>query len=441
MDTPEAHIQQDIERSFDRALLLGVIGFLATVVFSVFFPFASSSTGYWCFGMGLVITILATTLIYERRTSTPRAALAAATMAEKIIRSSRDLFTELYQRSPVPYVLIAETGEIESCNIAAVRLFKAPEDSLKGRDVFSLIQSPHPEHLAIIRERFCRGVALSAEECEVPHDDGTSAWVLLSLFHFIDVQQRRLGLMTLVDISKQKEIDVAKTEFVSLASHQLRTPIAGMRWNTELLMYDTGYPLPDEQQHKALRLMQSINRLSSLVDDFLSVSRFELGELTLHITETNIGNFLEAILSEQQPKVEVKDLTLEVPAPTELDYRVRVDAALLGMIVSNFLVNAVKYTPASGIIKLGVRLLGEELHITVSDNGIGIPVAEQRRLFTKMFRASNAEKLVTEGTGLGLYIAKRAAQVLGGHVSFTSGEGVGSAFTVTVPVEVVQPLS
>ncbi|MBY0310148.1 PAS domain-containing sensor histidine kinase [Patescibacteria group bacterium] len=437
MEIPETQLQYEIDRSFDRSLLLAVLGFLTTVIFSVFFPFSEGGTAYWCFVLGSVITVLSSILVYERRTSEPRRVLAAAAMAESTIRSSRDLFTEMYHRSPVPYVLIDETGTIESCNIAAVRLFKVTEESLNHRDVFSLIRSAHPEHLDVIRERFQRGVALSAEEFEVPHEDGTSAWVLLSLFHFIDVRQRTLGLMTLVDITKQKEIDAAKTEFVSLASHQLRTPIAGMRWNTELLMFDTGYPLPEEQRHKAERLMQSINRLSSLVDDFLRVSRFELGELTPQVGRIDVRLFIEGIVSEQQSSAAEKQLVLEVPDGAQLNYEVRVDAALLGMIVTNFLVNAIKYTPIAGTIKMGVRFEGETLSVTVSDNGIGIPVAEQRHLFTKMFRASNAEKMVTTGTGLGLYIAKRAAEVLGGRVAFTSGEGVGSAFTVIVPVEMV----
>lgn len=439
MENLEIQLRHDIDRAFDRALLLGVMSFLAILVFVIFFPFTPGSAAYWCFGLGVVTTVLAVMLIYEWRTRASRAALVAAEMAESTIRSSRDLFTEMYQRSPVPYVLITETGVIESCNTAAVRLFKLHEDTLKERNVFSMIQSSHPEHLDVVRERFLRGIALSAEEFEVPRDDGTSAWVLLSLFHFVDVRQRRLGLMTLVDISKQKEIDAAKTEFVSLASHQLRTPIAGMRWNTELLMYDSAYPLPEAQRHKALRLMKSINRLSSLVDDFLRVSRFELGEVTPHEDEIHMGSFIEGVMGDQQTSVAAKSITVEVPSRTELDYRVRVDVSLLEMIVTNFLVNAVKYTPASGTIKLGVRLEGEDLHVTVSDNGIGIPVAEQRRLFSKMFRATNAEKLLTDGTGLGLYIAKRAAQALGGHVSFTSGEGVGSAFTVTLPVVVMAP--
>jgi PAS domain S-box-containing protein len=437
MESSIEGLEATLDRSFDRALLFGIIGFIVLVVFTVFYPFSSESAPYWCFILGSLAVAQSTVLIYQYRTMDLRAALRAAEIAENSIRSSRDLFTEVYQRSPVPYLLITETGAIESCNTAAVRLFKSREETLHGRDVFSCLQSAHVDHIEILRERFTRGVALSGEECEVVHDVGTSAWVLLSLFHFVDVSQRRLGLMTLVDITKQREIDTAKTEFVSLASHQLRTPIAGMRWNTELLMYDSAYPLPPEQELKAKRLMRSIDRLTALVDDFLSVSRFELGELTATPTPVSMRILLDEIVSEQQSSMADKKITLEVPPTDQFTEEIVVDGKLLSMIITNFLVNAIKYTPVGGVIKIGAHRINDLLEVTIADNGIGIPPAEQRRLFSKMFRASNAEKLITEGTGLGLYIAKRAAQAMGGSVSFTSGEGVGSAFTVTVPVEAV----
>lgn len=435
--TREEQFIHEGNRAFDRALLIGLVSFFVVVTAVVFFPFPPYSAPYFVFGLGTVATILANILIYYIRTLPARAAALAAALSEETIRTSRDLFTEVYQRSPVPYLLIAEDGKITSANTAAVRLFKEQEEALAGQSIWSRLRSRHPDHLAIVEERFTHGVALAAEEFEVPHPDGTSAWVLVSLFHFIDASQRRLGLMTLVDITKQKEIDTAKSEFVSLASHQLRTPIAGMRWNTELLMYDTGYPLPPEQRAKAERLMVSVDRLSVLVDNFLSVSRFELGALLANPVATDMCLFFDEVFSAQQLAVREKGLLLEVPSPGTYPERLIVDGRLLEMIITNFLTNAIKYTPAGGTIKVGVRRDNDTLAVTVADNGIGIPVAEQRRLFSKMFRASNAEKLVTDGTGLGLYIAKRAAEVLGGNVSFTSGEGVGSAFTVTVPIDTV----
>ena len=438
MNTDREQLLHEIERSYDRTLLLGVVGFFAVVLFAIIFPFNSESTLYWFFGLAITLLLVTTSFIYRLRTEPLRTAVMAADMAEVAIRSSRDLFSQVYKNSPVPYLLVHPDGTVDSCNTAAVRLFRRHEDQLIQQNIFSFLTSARAAHVDIVRERLTHGIALSNEEFEVVTTDAdTRAWVLLSLFFFTDVRQRRLGLLTLVDITKQKEIDVAKSEFVSLASHQLRTPIAGMRWNTELLMYDSNYPLPPEQLHKAARLMKSIDRLSSLVDDFLNVSRFELGDLVANPEVVDLRLFLEDIVSEQQSVIAHKQLVLEIPPPEQLAIRFVTDAKLLGMITTNFLVNAIKYTPTGGTIRLGVRRDTDTLAITLADTGIGIPVAEQRYLFTKMFRASNAQTQITDGTGLGLYIAKRAAQVLRGHVSYTSGEGVGSAFTVTVPLETV----
>lgn len=438
MNTDIEHLQQEIERSYDRSLLLGVLGFFAVVVFAVLFPFAAESAPYWFFGLATTLLLTVVMLVYRIRTEPLRSAVIAAELAEAAIRSSRDLFTQVYKNSPVPYLLVHPDGTIDSCNTAAVRLFKVPEDQLLEQNIFTYLTSHRAEHLDIVRERLAHGIALSNEEFTiVTAAADTPAWVLLSLFFFTDVRQRRLGLLTLVDVTKQKEIDIAKSEFVSLASHQLRTPIAGMRWNTELLMYDTGYPLPPEQQQKAQRLLKSIDRLSALVDDFLNVSRFELGDLSANPGVVDVRSFIDDLVTEQQVPITNKGIVLELPAPEQLDLRVVTDGKLLGMIVTNFLVNAIKYTPRGGTVSIGVRKDADTLAFTVADTGIGVPVSEQRRLFTKMFRASNAERQITDGTGLGLYIAKRAAQVLRGHVSFTSGEGVGSAFTVTIPLEVV----
>lgn len=438
MNSDREQLVREIERSFDRSLLLGVVGFFAVVVFAVLFPFTGDSAPYWFFVLATALVLAVVALIYRVRTGPLRAAVDAADMAEVAIRSSRDLFTQVYKNSPVPYLLVHPDGTIDSCNTAAVRLFRTHEEQLVEQNIFNFLTSARVEHLDIVRERLAHGIALSNEEFEVvTREQESRAWVLLSLFFFTDVRQRRLGLLTLVDVTKQKEIDIAKSEFVSLASHQLRTPIAGMRWNTELLMYDTGYPLPPEQQQKAQRLMKSIERLSALVDDFLNVSRFELGDLVASPGVVDLRTLIEDVVTEQQSVVAHKGIVVMLPQPEQLSLRVVTDGKLLSMIVTNFFVNALKYTPNGGTVTVGVKRDNDTLAITVADTGIGIPVAEQRRLFSKMFRASNAQRQITDGTGLGLYIAKRAAQVLRGHVSFTSGEGVGSAFTVTIPLEVV----
>lgn len=428
--------EQDVSfvlgRAFNRAALVGVVLFVGVVGIAVVYQFPHESAPFIFFSLGAVLCIVVSALIYQTQAWRVKASSLATILAEEEVRSSRDLFTEVYQHSPVPYLLIAKNGQVESVNTAAMRLFKLQPADLLGKDIFPYVQGKTSEHLEMVRDKFERGLAVSAEEVRVGQKGGGTAWVLLSLYLFPNVQGKRLGLMTLVDITKQKDIDIAKSEFVSLASHQLRTPIASMRWNTELLMMNSEHPLAPEQQEQADRLLRSIFRLSSLVDDFLSVSRFELGTLLPSLAPLDIDAFFADIINDQHVTFTKKQLVVE--APVAIGLRCVTDAQLLGMIVTNLFTNAIKYTPQGGTIKFGASLKNDLLVITVADNGMGIPVEEQSRLFTKMYRGSNAQRQVTDGTGLGLYIVKQACHVLGGNIAYNSGVGVGTAFTVTIPV-------
>jgi len=350
------------------------------------------------------------------------------------VQTSQDLFLQVYQNSPVPYLLVHPDGGIDSCNVAAVRLFQVPEAELRLASLFSFLSELSDEHQTILRERIVHRLPISDEEVLIanPAHEGHHVWVSLSIFHFVDVHDRPLTLVTLFNITKQKELDIARAEFVSLASHQLRTPLVGMKWNAELLTHDPAYPLTGVHAERSARLFASIDRLGKLVDDFLSVSRFELGNLEAAPKPVALEAFISDLITEQQPAWQALHHTIELPTGQSA-LVVHTDPDLLHMILGNFLSNAVKYTPAGGLIRWGITVEGDVLSITVADNGIGIPTAEQSRLFTKMFRASNAQRVRTEGTGLGLYIAKRAAAIVRGNISCASGEGVGSTFTLTLP--------
>jgi signal transduction histidine kinase len=351
-------------------------------------------------------------------------------------QASQDLFLQVYQHSPVPYVLVHPDGSIESCNIAALRLIQAPESELLLASLFSFLSELPVEQQTILRERIVHRLPISDEEVLLtnPAHPDHRVWVSLSMHHFIDVYDRPLSLVTLFNVTKQKELDTARAEFVSLASHQLRTPLVGMKWNAELLTRDPAYPLEGVHAERAARLFRSIDRLGKLIDDFLSVSRFELGTLEAAPKPVMLDAFIKDLVLEQQPAWQALGHTIDLPS-SPFGRTVLTDPDLLHMILGNFLSNAIKYTPAGGVIRWGIKTEGDVVSITVADTGIGIPVSEQSRLFTKMFRASNAQRVRVEGSGLGLYIAKRAAHILRGKISCASGEGVGSTFTLTLPLD------
>jgi signal transduction histidine kinase len=172
--------------------------------------------------------------------------------------------------------------------------------------------------------------------------------------------------------------------------------------------------------------------MDMLVNDFLSVSKFELGTLVPEFTQVDLDTFFESVLDEHTPMAEQKSVHIETVWPQDLG-QMRSDSHLLHMITNNLLSNAIKYTPAGGVVRFNIALQPGKLVLTIADTGIGIPLEDQEMIFSKMFRASNARSQVADGTGLGLYIVKEAAEILGGTVSFESKEGRGTAFTVVLP--------
>ncbi len=232
------------------------------------------------------------------------------------------------------------------------------------------------------------------------------------------------------DITKEKEIDKAKTEFVSLASHQLRTPLTGIEWTTEL--FAKKEKLTEEGKRYLSDIRFSAKRLGTLVKLLLNVSRIESGKLAVSPEPLELVEFINEYVHERQMFYGKKKVSLIFEThPAEL--RITTDKNLLGYILRNLVSNAIDYTPPQGSVEISVKKKKDTVLITVQDTGIGIPKKESGRIFQKFVRASNAVITKPDGTGLGLYIAAEAVKLLGGKIWFESEEGHGSTFFVEVP--------
>ncbi|MCI0542373.1 ATP-binding protein [bacterium] len=242
------------------------------------------------------------------------------------------------------------------------------------------------------------------------------------------------------DITHEREIDKAKTEFVSLASHQLRTPLSAIRWYSEMLISEKLGSLNEEQRAYLKEVYQSNRRMIDLVNALLNVSRIDLGTFAVESKDTDIIEICESVLQELQVKISEKGQTVEKRYEKDFPH-VNVDPKLLRIIFQNLLSNSVKYTPEHGVITASISRSGENMRITVSDTGVGIPKENQDKIFTKLFRADNAREVEAEGTGLGLYIVKAIVERSDGRVWFESpvrfegGEqNTGTAFFVELPL-------
>jgi signal transduction histidine kinase len=235
----------------------------------------------------------------------------------------------------------------------------------------------------------------------------------------------------LENIEKEKRIDRAKNEFIALISHQLRTPLSAINWYTEALSSEDMNTDTKKQKEYLENLHTSNQRMTSLVNSIVDVSRIELGTFITDAKQTALFPLVENTLEGFKGQLESKKITINKNYDEKL-CTILIDGRYLRMVLEQLISNAIKYMPANGTIDLTVECK-EDIHITVTDTGYGIPEAELSRVFSKLFRASNILDKEPNGTGIGLYIVKSIVEYAGGKISVESKENVGTTFYVTLP--------
>ncbi|MBI2050129.1 MAG: PAS domain-containing protein [Candidatus Staskawiczbacteria bacterium] len=234
------------------------------------------------------------------------------------------------------------------------------------------------------------------------------------------------------DITKEKEIDKAKTEFISLASHQLRTPLVSIKWYSEMLLGGEVRELTPKQKKYIRELYQGNERMINLVRNLLNVSQIEMGVLAVSFEPTDIRELLKEVIKEQMPFIQEKKHKVVVEISEGLP-KISTDSELVRIIFQNLFGNAIEYTPAGGKITCTAEKKDNDIIIGIKDMGIGIPEKQQTQIFQKLFRGDNAVREHSKGTGLGLYITKAMVDALSGKIWFKSKEGEGTTFWISLP--------
>ena len=243
-------------------------------------------------------------------------------------------------------------------------------------------------------------------------------------------------VITFRDASKERELDDAKSGFISVASHQLRTPLTSIRWYSEMLLSEDAGALNETQKDFMKEVHGGAERLYQTVDLLLGISRVESGKLKSDRTQVELGSFTAEITKELAPQIDMKELALTVVPPEGAPVSVWLDSLTLRQVILNLISNAIRYTNPKGIIEIKWWLgdEGKEVVYMVHDNGIGIPEAQRSRIFSKFFRAENARAQVPDGSGLGLALVKDLVISWGGRVWFETEDGKGTSFFFTVPL-------
>ncbi|MFA5933471.1 MAG: ATP-binding protein [Microgenomates group bacterium] len=237
------------------------------------------------------------------------------------------------------------------------------------------------------------------------------------------------------DVSKERQIDRMKTEFISLASHQLRTPLSAIKWFVELLG-DT--KLDAEQKDFSKNIAMSTERMIELVNALLNVSRIESGRIVIAPTPTNIGDLLKGMIKELQQKIDERKQVLNTDIAENLS-KINIDPALIRQVYMNLLTNAIKYTPVKGKISVKIFVKDTDVISQITDTGIGIPEEDKNKVFTKFYRSADAVKIEPNGNGLGLYLAIAIVESSGGKMWFESKVGQGTSFFFSLPLSGSKP--
>lgn len=247
------------------------------------------------------------------------------------------------------------------------------------------------------------------------------------------ISQARAYALRVAMVQRLQELDQAKTDFVSSVSHELRTPLTSIMGYLEILIDGDAGMVSAEQQKMLETIERNGERLTSLIEDLLTMSRMESGTFRLEVGDVDVVQLVDGVREAITPLADSGGLELEVHVPANVG-TIEGDAAQLERVLLNLAGNAVKFTPSGGKVQIEVSRSEKDLRFVVEDNGIGIPLDEQERLFSRFFRSSISQQLSVQGTGLGLSIAKNVVDRHGGKIEVQSAPGVGSTFTVTLPI-------
>ncbi len=367
-------------------------------------------------------------------TETKKARQALTARSQELAKMVADLKKlELAVENASDIIFVADAdGKIISINKAAETLLGYGSGEIAGKTLAAL---GRPGDDGIYR-RIWNGIKkqkrpFSGEIVNIRKNGQAAVFEL----HVAPVTDNRGRIFSFIGIERDrteaKAMDRAKTEFISLASHQLRTPLATISMSAQMLLNGALGALDGETRKQVAEIFKTADQMAALIELFLNVSRVEMGRLAIDPQPTEVAPFIKEALQKIRPQAEEKKIKLQTKIPKDLP-SINADRKVLYMALENLLTNAVKYTPAGGCVGVAVEKNNDDIVFSVADNGIGIPKDQLGLVFNKMFRASNVGAI--KGIGLGLNMARNIIQQSGGRIWVRSQPGQGSEFFISLPL-------
>ncbi len=372
-----------------------------------------------------------------------RAAIEAEVLSKtKELREEQARFLASVNSLAIGFAIVDTKGVILQHNPALARMLRVDRPFAHIRDVSDRI--PACKGQMEVAMKACIDHRTGYEHKDVSFENRFLHVSMTPVFADADREGEVIGAVLLVeDTTAARAIDQAKSEFVSLASHQLRTPLSTINWYVEMLLAGDAGKMNAEQRSFLDEIHTGSTRMASLVSALLDVSRLELGGFTMGHQQTDMKQAVADVWTDYAPRI--KQNGVQVRTECAPSVFARLDAKYVRMVVQNLLSNAIKYTPDGGTVQVHVDLVSAGgafggrafqtpvVGLSVEDTGYGIPLEAQGHIFEKMFRADNVREKIQDGTGLGLYIVKSIVDHAGGSVWFASEENKGTTFYVVLP--------
>jgi len=389
---------------------------------------------------------------------------------------SAKLLKAIIENSNEGIITIDKFGIVESINPGALKLFNYTSDDVIGRNISMLMPEPYKSHHDLYIEKYLstgkKNIIGIGREVLGQKKDGSvfPFWLSISEVNYENrkiftgfvqdltkqkeaeeklriyteelekiVRERTEDLHMMVErlenardnvsqsLQKEKDLNQLKSQFVSMASHEFRTPLGSMQLSASLInKYADKNDIQGIHKH-TLKIKNSVELLTNILNDFLSLDRLEGGNIEAHFKDLNLVKFSEEIIEEMQPMA--KQNQNIVYQHTGNKGMVHLDPHLLKNAITNLISNAIKYSGENTFIEFNTYISDNQCIIEVKDNGIGIPEADQKHLLEPFFRANNTGKI--PGTGLGLNIVKQYAHLMNGEIHWKSKLDEGTTFTLT----------
>ncbi|MFH1643041.1 MAG: ATP-binding protein [Patescibacteria group bacterium] len=334
-------------------------------------------------------------------------------------------------------IMFDQNLSITIVNKKAEEIFKIERQSFEGKRLSSVKNKANLKpFFDLVLKTVKTKKEIILKEMILKRDDGKSLTIQTSVVPVLDKYGQPLGIMqTFHDISREKAIDAMKSEFITIAAHQLRTPLSGTKWMFNMILDGNMGKISKKVESVLRKGSISNERMISLVNDLLNISKIEEGKFGYAFKEESLEATLDDVVVEmlENNLLREKQIEIVLNKPKNKLPLVKIDKNRIEVAFHNLIDNAIKYSNLKTKITIDLRAQKKDILISVKDQGMGIPESEQSRIFSKFFRGTNIFQTETTGSGLGLFITRNIIHAHGGQISFTSKVGEGTTFNIMLP--------